>query len=149
MHHRCKKCGKIKKKCHYSFYMYGVLGKKAFCRILKRWLIDWITGLNVQTFFLLFWHHNYQVTLKIPDMHEAKFVNKQHTKSLGAFFWQLFHRWGKWSQSWKVLPGGRSEIKNVMWCMIYSFNFRFSNLFKCQDAFYIYGPLVKKHPSEF
>ncbi len=30
--HRCKKCTDI--------YIYGVLGKKAFCRILKRWFIS-------------------------------------------------------------------------------------------------------------
>ena len=29
-------------------YIYGMLGKKAFCRILKRWSISWITGQNIQ-----------------------------------------------------------------------------------------------------
>ncbi len=26
-------------KCHYTFYIYVALGKKAFCRTLKRWYI--------------------------------------------------------------------------------------------------------------
>ncbi len=34
-------------KCHHTFYIYGVLGKKAFSRILKRWSISWIRGQNV------------------------------------------------------------------------------------------------------
>ena len=35
-------------KYHYIFYIYGALGKRAFCRNPKRWIIDWITGQNVQ-----------------------------------------------------------------------------------------------------
>ncbi len=35
-------------KCHYTFYMYGPLCRKAFCRILKSCSISWITSLNVQ-----------------------------------------------------------------------------------------------------
>ncbi len=34
-------------KCHCTFYMYGALDKKAFCRISKMWfitMISWITG---------------------------------------------------------------------------------------------------------
>ncbi len=27
-------------KCHCTFSIYGALGKKAFCRILKRWFIS-------------------------------------------------------------------------------------------------------------
>ncbi len=29
------------------FYIYGALGKKAFCRISKRWFISWIISQNV------------------------------------------------------------------------------------------------------
>ncbi len=36
----------INVKLHFSIY--GALGKKAFCRILKRWVISWITSQNVQ-----------------------------------------------------------------------------------------------------
>ena len=35
-------------KSHCTFYIYGVLGKKAFCQNLQRWFISWITGQNVQ-----------------------------------------------------------------------------------------------------
>ncbi len=35
-------------KCHCTFPIYGVLGKKAFRQNLKRWFISWITGQNVQ-----------------------------------------------------------------------------------------------------
>ncbi len=35
-------------KCHCTFYIYGPLGRKAFCQILKRCFISWITSLNVQ-----------------------------------------------------------------------------------------------------
>ena len=35
-------------KCHCTFYIYGPLGRKAFCRILKICFISWITSLNVQ-----------------------------------------------------------------------------------------------------
>ncbi len=35
-------------KYHHTFYIYGAMGKKAFCQILKRWFISWITSLNVQ-----------------------------------------------------------------------------------------------------
>ncbi len=35
-------------KYHCTFYMYGALGKNAFCRILKRLFINGITGQNVQ-----------------------------------------------------------------------------------------------------
>ena len=34
--------------CYLNFYIYGALGKKAFCRILKRLFITWITGHTVQ-----------------------------------------------------------------------------------------------------
>ncbi len=30
-------------RCHYIFYIYGVLGNKAFCRSLKRWFIHVIS----------------------------------------------------------------------------------------------------------
>ncbi len=40
-----KKCRKIFK-C--TFYIYGALGKKAFCRILKRRFISRITGQNIR-----------------------------------------------------------------------------------------------------
>ncbi len=33
-------------KYHCTFYIYGTLGKKAFCRILKRWFISGIIGKN-------------------------------------------------------------------------------------------------------
>ncbi len=76
MFHRCKKCNDILKvayvgrdehvslsfftfsiqlchqrslqKCHYTFYIYGPLGRKVFCQILKSCLIRWITSLNVK-----------------------------------------------------------------------------------------------------
>ena len=35
-------------KCHCTFSIYGALGKMAFCRILKRWLLSWITSQNFQ-----------------------------------------------------------------------------------------------------
>ncbi len=35
-------------KCHCTFYIYGALGKRDFCRILNRGLISWITGQNFQ-----------------------------------------------------------------------------------------------------
>ena len=47
-------------KCHCIFYIFGPLGKKAFCRILKRWFITWITGQNPD--FRYFW----LITSKYP-----------------------------------------------------------------------------------
>ncbi len=35
-------------KYHWTFYIYGPLGRKAFCWILKICFISWITSLNVQ-----------------------------------------------------------------------------------------------------
>ncbi len=68
-------------KCHCTFYIYGALGKKAFCRIWKRWFISWITGQNVQKLRILlfftsyiagilnaYYIYIYQVPLKSPYM---------------------------------------------------------------------------------
>ena len=51
MLHRCKKC------------ICGTLGKNAFCRILKRWFINWISGQNVQKL---------QVSLRLLDTYASK-----------------------------------------------------------------------------
>ena len=40
-------------KSHCTFYIYGALGKKAFCWILKRWFISRITGQNIQKLQIL------------------------------------------------------------------------------------------------
>ena len=51
-------------KSHYTFYICGALGKKVFCRILKRWFIGWIIAKMSRGYrFLLLWHHSYEVTL--------------------------------------------------------------------------------------
>ncbi len=39
MLHRCKM---------YTFYIYGPLGRKVLCQILKSCYINWITSLNIQ-----------------------------------------------------------------------------------------------------
>ncbi len=42
-----------------TFYIYGALCKKAFCRILKRWFISLITGQNVQKLQILLFFASY------------------------------------------------------------------------------------------
>ena len=38
-------------------------------------------------------------------------------------FWPRVHRWERWSQSGKTLPGGRAEIKNVKYAKSDIFHF--------------------------
>ena len=40
-------------KSHRTFYIYGALGKKAFCQSLKNWVISWIIAQNVQKLLIL------------------------------------------------------------------------------------------------
>ena len=46
-------------KCHCTFFIYGALSKKAFCQILKRWFISWITGQIVQKLQILLFFVSY------------------------------------------------------------------------------------------
>ncbi len=46
-------------KYHCAFYIYEALGKKAFCRNLKRWFTSWITGQNVQKLQILLFFASY------------------------------------------------------------------------------------------
>ena len=50
-------------KSHCTFYIYGALGKKVFCRILKRWFISRITGQNVQKSQILLFFASYIATI--------------------------------------------------------------------------------------
>ena len=61
-------------KSHCTFYIYGALGKKASCQILKIWIIGWITGQNVHR--LLSWHHSYEVTLSYINIRQVDSLNK-------------------------------------------------------------------------
>ena len=55
------RCSFLKSPC--TFYIYGALGKKAFCRILKRWLTSWITGQNVQKLQICRIHSKYPLCM--------------------------------------------------------------------------------------
>ena len=77
---------------------------------------------------IIFWH------LTIPDIHEAQihpsfmfcliFSPIQNvSKTWMILFWPRVHRWEKWSQLWKMPPGGRAEIENVKSAKSDIFNF--------------------------
>ncbi len=93
------------------------------------------------------------LALRILAMYEAKSVNTCNIlKSWGTIFWQMGHRWEKWSQSLITPPGGWSEIGNGEKTILTFFNFssatvgHFSNV---NTLFYIYRPFVKKASLRF
>ena len=46
-------------KCQCTFCIYGALGKRALCRISKRWFTTWIAGQNVQKLQILLFFASY------------------------------------------------------------------------------------------
>ena len=72
--------------------------------------------------------------LRVPDIHEAPkhwfftffqiFLSSHDVSKIWMIhFWPRVHRLEKWSQSWKMPPGGRAEIESVKYAKSDIFNF--------------------------
>ncbi len=73
-------------------YIYGVLGKRAFCQILKNGLLAELEGRTSRSCrYLLFWHHKYQVSLTVNA--KGWFVSIMSNRSLTAQDQAFFIPW--------------------------------------------------------
>ncbi len=61
-------------------------------------------------------HSSFMFYLIFLSIHDASKIQKK-------FSWPRVHRWEKWSQSGKMLPGGRTEIENIKSAKSNIFNF--------------------------
>ena len=75
-----------------------------------------------------------KVNLRVPDIHEAQkhsfftfcliFLSSHDAKNIWMIlFWPKVYRWERWSQSGKMPPAGRAQIKNVKYAKSDIFNF--------------------------
>ncbi len=86
--HLCQQM--LLEKSHCTFYIYGALGKKAFCRILKRWFIGWITCQNVQRLQIFAILASYLWgNLKFTKEPWSTCINILVTLSMYVYYWVL------------------------------------------------------------
>ena len=78
-------------KCHRTFYIYGPLDRKAFCRNLERCFISWI----IIPFVCTHWPNNQRVIWSVPDNKIFKKISfakmTQTRKNAIKFFWCTDH----------------------------------------------------------